>query len=81
MKASGLPITRPYDLRHACASLLIQAGWPLTRVADHLGHSVGTLSEFYAHLIADLRDATPISPTDQILKARGQRTDREKDSG
>lgn len=81
VKASGLPITRPYDLRHACASLLIQAGWPLTRVAEFLGHSVGTLSDFYAHLIADLRDADPIPPTDQILLARGELEHREKDSG
>lgn len=81
VKAAGLPISRPYHLRHACASLLIQAGWPLTRVADHLGHSVGTLSTFYAHLIADLRDATPLPPTEQILLARGELQDREKDSG
>jgi integrase len=73
VKAAGLPITRPYDLRHACASLLIQAGWPLTKVADHLGHSVATLSEFYAHLIADLRDAMPVPPTEQILAAREKR--------
>jgi integrase len=81
VRVSGLPITRPYDLRHACASLLIQAGWPLTRVAEHLGHSVGTLSTFYAHLIADLADADPIPPTDQILLARGELQDREKGSG
>ena len=47
---AGLPITRPYDLRHACASLLIHAGWPLNQIADHLGNSVATLSAHYAHL-------------------------------
>lgn len=76
IKAAGLPITRPYDLRHACASLLLHAGWPLTRIADHMGHSVATLSEYYAHVIADLRDvdATPVEQ--QIQSARQPHTEQ-----
>jgi integrase len=74
VKQVGLPLSRPYDLRHACASLLLHAGWPLNRIADHLGHSVATLSEFYAHLIADLRDAEPTPVEQQILAARSKRT-------
>ena len=52
---AGLPITRPDDVRHACASLLIDAGWPLNQIANHLGDSVATLSTNYAHLIAEMR--------------------------
>lgn len=74
VKHAGLPITRPYDLRHACASLMLHAGRPLTEIAEHLGHSVSTLSEYYSHLIADLRDvdATPVEQ--QILNARAKRS-------
>lgn len=31
IKAAALPITRPYDSRHACACLMIHAGNPLDR--------------------------------------------------
>lgn len=73
VQTAGLPITRPYHLRHACASLLLQAGWPLTEVADHMGHSVSTLSDFYAHLIADLKGQPKIPVLDQIVAAREKR--------
>lgn len=71
--AAGLPISRPYDLRHACASLMLHAGKPLTEIAEHLGHSVSTLSEYYAHLIADLRDVEPVGVEQQIINARAKR--------
>src|SRR5215207_1827284 len=73
VKRAGLPITRPYDLLHACASPLIHAGWPLNKIADHLGNSVATLSAHYAHLIADMRDETVVAPSDAIVLARAQR--------
>lgn len=73
VKRAGLPITRPYDLRHACASLLLHAGWPLTEVADHLGHSVDTLARDYAHVIAELKGKRPVSVDVAIARARGKR--------
>jgi integrase len=70
--AAGLPITRPYDLRHACASLMIHAGRPLTEIAEHLGNSVAVLSQTHAHVIKDMRDQPRTSVGDAIMSARGQ---------
>lgn len=72
VERAGIPISRPYDLRHAAASLLIHAGWPLTRVADHLGHTVATLSNDYAHVIADMQDQPTVPVEDSILTARAR---------
>ena len=54
-RASGVDISRPYDLRHTWASLLIQEGrLTLIEVAAQMGHSVQTLLDNYAHVIAEL---------------------------
>jgi len=74
--AAGLPITRPYDLRHACASLMIHAGTPLTEIAEHLGNSVGVLSQTYAHVIKDMRGQPATSVADAIMSARATRRSR-----
>lgn len=42
---------RPYDLRHAAASLWLNAGVPPTEVARRLGHSVAVLLKVYASCI------------------------------
>jgi integrase len=76
VERAGLPITRPYDLRHACASLLIHAGWPLTEVADHLGHTVATLSQDYAHVIKDMKGRRPVPVEEAIAVARAERLRR-----
>lgn len=39
---------RPYDLRHACATLLLNSGVPPKEVARRLGHSVDVLWKVYA---------------------------------
>ncbi|UGU31362.1 site-specific integrase [Mycolicibacterium smegmatis] len=42
---------RVHDLRHTCASWLIQAGRPLPAVQQHLGHeSIQTTVDVYGHL-------------------------------
>ncbi|WP_177245205.1 tyrosine-type recombinase/integrase [Streptosporangium canum] len=48
---------RPYDLRHANASMLIQAGVPVVEIARRLGHSIRTLLNTYAHWIDGGEDA------------------------
>lgn len=51
-KKSGLrKRPRVHDLRHTCASWLIQAGRPLPAVQAHMGHeSIQTTSDVYGHL-------------------------------
>ncbi|WP_421841370.1 tyrosine-type recombinase/integrase [Mycobacterium sp.] len=45
------PRPRIHDLRHTCASWLIQAGTPLTVIQRHLGHeSIQTTVDVYGHL-------------------------------
>jgi integrase len=42
---------RPYDLRHAAASLWLNAGGPPTEIARRLGHSVAVLLKVYANCL------------------------------
>jgi integrase len=42
-----------HDLRHSCASLLINMGTPLEVVRDILGHTTVKTTERYAHLLID----------------------------
>lgn len=48
--ARGDPTIRWHDLRHTCASWLVQAGVPLLTVRDFLGHSTVAVTQRYAHL-------------------------------
>lgn len=74
VKTAGLEITRPYDLRHAFASLLIREGrLSLAEIADQLGNSVATLSEVYAHVIADLKGQKRMPADAAIQRARAKR--------
>jgi len=50
LKQAGLPRIRVHDLRHTAASVLIDAGVPVTTVAELLGHSTpATTMSVYAH--------------------------------
>lgn len=51
-KKVGLDV-RFHDLRHSCASLLINMGTPLEVVRDILGHTTVKTTERYAHLHVD----------------------------
>lgn len=44
-------VRRPYDLRHAAASLWLNASVPPTEVARRLGHGVAVLLRVYANCI------------------------------
>lgn len=53
---AGLPRQRFHDLRHAYATLLIEAGADLYEVSRGLGHSsIATTANTYAHLTDSMR--------------------------
>jgi len=57
-EAAGMPHVRFHDLRHSCASILINSKVPLEVVRDILGHTSVKTTERYAHLkTASQRDA------------------------
>lgn len=60
MKRIGLPDMSPHDLRHTCASLLLQSGADIKSVQDILGHSdASTTLNFYVRSDMDsMRGAT-----------------------
>ncbi len=48
---------RPHDLRHACASLLLEAGESVKVVAERLGHSTATITlDVYAHVLPGMQE-------------------------
>ena len=56
LAAAGLPRQRFHDLRHAYATLLIEAGADLYVVSRGLGHSsIATTANIYAHLSDRMR--------------------------
>ena len=60
MKKIGLPDMSPHDLRHTCASLLLQSGADIKSVQDILGHAdASTTLNFYVKSdMANMRTAT-----------------------
>ena len=60
MKRIGLPNMSPHDLRHTCASLLIQNGADIKSVQDILGHAdASTTLNFYVRSdMNSMRNAT-----------------------
>jgi integrase len=59
LKRAGLPESvRLYDLRHSCATLLLQAGENPKVVSERLGHSTITLTlDVYSHVLPDMQKA------------------------
>lgn len=62
----------PYDLRHSFASLMFHEQRNPLEIADMTGHSPQVLFSTYAHVIAELRGAAPISAEEQIQAARSR---------
>jgi hypothetical protein len=57
---------RPYDLRHAAATLWLNSGVPATEVARRLGHGVAVLLKVYANCL-DGQEITANSSIDRAL--------------
>lgn len=51
IERNNLAFIRWHDLRHSCASFLIDKGWPMKDISDWLGHAdIGTTMNIYGHL-------------------------------
>ena len=69
----GLAGARPYDLRHAFASLLIHEGrLSVVEIAAQLGHNPTVCLDTYGHVMSEQRGAEHVGAEEQILAARGQ---------
>ena len=75
--AVGIDGARPYDLRHAFASLLIHEGrLSVVEIAAQLGHNPTVCLDTYAHVMAEERDGEHVSAEEQIVQARAALDDR-----
>lgn len=53
-----LPDLHLHDLRHCCASMLVESGVPITEISRRLGHAkISTTLDIYSHATAPLDDA------------------------
>ena len=54
LEKHGLRHIRLHDLKHSCASLLVDRGWQMKDISEWLGHSgIGITMDLYAHLYTD----------------------------
>jgi integrase len=68
VEASGIENFTWHDMRHHCASMLVQAGVDLYVVKEILGHSSITMTERYAHL-APQQTAAAMATLDRLTPA------------
>ena len=70
-EACGIESSRPYDLRHSFASLLIhERRLSIVEIARQLGHNPNVCLSTYAHVMAELDESRGVSAEEQILSAR-----------
>ena len=58
LRAAGLPETmRPYDLRHGCATVMLEQGDDIKSISDQLGHaSIRITGDTYAHVTQRMKE-------------------------
>lgn len=79
-KAAGIEGSRPYDLRHSFASLLLQERTgDVVYVATQLGQTPTTCLSVYAHVIEELEES-PMSAEQAIWEARAVPQTYQKDA-
>ena len=70
-EAVGLDGARPYDLRHAFASLLIHEGrLSIVEIAEQLGHNPTVCLDTYGHVMRELAGGARLPAEAQIMLAR-----------
>ncbi len=70
VERAGLPVTRPYDLRHSYASLMVQAGYSAVELATELGHAPTLTLDTYAHVFSEFARGERIDPNQAVAAAR-----------
>jgi len=56
VKSAKVPVIRFHDLRHTCASLLLQAGENVKVVSERLGHArIQITLDYYAHVLPGMQ--------------------------
>lgn len=76
-KRAGIDQLRVHDLRHTCASWMVQQGASMMEVRDVLGHSSIEMTERYAHLAPErLKSAVGV-----LDRLRSGYVDRERGQG
>lgn len=68
---------KPYDLRHAAATLYAAAGWAAAEIGQQLGHSPEVSQRIYQHVL-DTKPGDRRSIEDYIAEARSAGDVREK---
>jgi integrase len=73
LKKAGLPSTiRLYDLRHSCATLLLQVGENPKVVSERLGHSSVVLTlDVYSHVLPTMRYETTAKLESMLFSKSG----------
>jgi len=72
LKDAGLPDDiRPYDLRHARASMLVASGVGIVEAAAQLGHAPTVLLDTYAHVLEGTDGKLDVDA--EVAKARDGR--------
>ena len=67
LKKYNLPDLHVHDLRHANASLLINAGVPVKFISEHLGHSnTKTTEDIYAHVYSSTAEKVASAISDAL---------------
>ena len=70
-QAAGIERARPYDLRHAFASLLIYEGrLSVVDIARQLGHNPTVCLDTYAHVMAEQCGAERCGAAEMVMLAR-----------
>jgi hypothetical protein len=69
-KSVGLTGSRPYDLRHSFASLLIHEGVSVLEVARQVGNSSDVTLTTYAHVFEEFEPGARVSAVEAIEAAR-----------
>ena len=69
VKSAGLGKLRPYDLRHTCATLLLESGENPKVVSERLGHhDIAITLEVYSHVLPGMQERAT-DKLEQILFA------------